>query len=159
MWHFCEVSCPDPLPLCFFFFSTTFWQLKILSFLPNQFKPGHNIIFHTFLYCIGTLESCVSHTERLSPMETQCCHCHTGETQHNQLKPFFSEQHELISNALPKPRYNYLPHHIMGWSHTCLEVADGTAKQCISFHRSALPCNSATAEHFKKCRYIFRCDF
>lgn len=52
--------------------------------------------------------------------------------------------------------HNCLPHHIIELSHTCLAVADGTAKQCISFQCSAILCNWATVLHSKWQRSIFR---
>lgn len=49
-----------------------------------------------------------------------------------------------------------LPHHIIELCHTCLVVADGTAKQCISFQCSAILSNWATVLHSKWQRSIFR---
>lgn len=69
--------------------------------------------------------------------------------------PVLPTQYVLFS-ALPKPQYNCLPHHIIELSHTCLVVADGTAKQCISFQCSAILCNWATVLHPKWQWTIFR---
>lgn len=62
----------------------------------------------------------------------------------------------VIFNVLSKSMLNCLPHPIIELSHTCLVVADGTAKQCISFQCSAILCNWATVLHSKWQQSIFR---
>lgn len=62
----------------------------------------------------------------------------------------------VIFNVLSKSMLNCLPHPIIELSHTCSVVADGTAKQCISFQCSAILCNWATVLHSKWQQSIFR---